>query len=105
MKLTSKEQHRFEALREELANAREELRAAILAYNEKLRETDTFAAEVATRVRDAWDGRSEKWQDSDRGQTAATWVESWEGYASEELEEPEEGDFEELEAMDEAEEG
>jgi len=106
VKLTDMQANRFEAIKSAVEAAREELRAATIAYNEQLREAHAFVEGVATAARDRWDNRSERWQDSDKGQSAATWVEAWEEAASElengELEEP---DADYLEALDTADEG
>lgn len=107
MKLTEKQAKQLEETRSDLANAREELRASVITYNEAMRRAGEFVGEVAKHHREKWDARSERWRDSERGQTAATWVESWESAAEEfgeELDEPEEGALEELEIADEDEE-
>jgi hypothetical protein len=108
MKLTERQANDFEAIKGDVETAREELRAATIAYNMALRESHGFVEGIASAARERWDSRSERWQDSDKGQSAATWVEAWESAASElengELDEPEEGELEGLDIADEGEE-
>ena len=108
MRLTDRQANDFEAIKSNVETAREELRAATIAYNMALREAHGFVEGVASAARERWDSRSERWQDSDKGQSASTWVEAWESAASElengELDEPEEGELEQLDVADEGEE-
>lgn len=108
MKLTDMQANKFETIKSDVETAREELRGATIAYNAALRVAHEFVEGVASAARERFDTRSERWQDSDKGQSAATWVEAWESAASElengELDEPEEGELEGLDIADEGEE-
>lgn len=108
MKLTDKQANDFERVKADVDAAREELRAATIAYNESLRAAHEFVEGVANAARERLDGSSERWRDSEKGQNAATWVEYWESAASElengELDEPEAGELEDLDIADEGEE-
>jgi hypothetical protein len=89
MKLTTAELTARDAHIEALNTAHAAMVEAIRAYNAALAAAATFAETIATERREEWDGRSERWQDSDAGQNAATFVEDWEGFEAEEIEEPE----------------
>jgi hypothetical protein len=89
MKLTTAELTARDAHIEALNTAHAAMVEAIRAYNAALAAAATFAETIATERREEWDGRSERWQDSDAGQNAATFVEEWEGFEAEEIEEPE----------------
>ena len=96
MKLNKGQMRTYEALAEQLSDARENLRDAVIKYNLELRAVHDFATAVGEHHRAVWDERSESWQESDAGARAAEFVEAWEGLDVEEFEEPEDGDFEEL---------
>ena len=108
MRLTDKQARELEEHRHDVEHAREELRAAIIAYNHALRDAGQFVTEVAEAARARWDSRSERWQESQKGEAAATWIDAWETAASElssgEIDEVEPGALEELEVADEGEE-
>lgn len=96
MKLTKQQNVRYQQIAEQLNEAREELRAAVNAYNLELRAAEDFARTVAEYHRERWEARSDDWRESDAGQQAEAFVDAWEAYEIEEFDEPEEGDFEEL---------
>lgn len=50
---------------------------AIEAYNEIATEAAGFAEDVATRAEGEFDDKSEKWQESERGQAAGGWRDEW----------------------------
>lgn len=89
MKLTTAETNARDAHIEALNTAHAAMVEAIRAYNAALAAAATFAETIATERREEWDGRSERWQESDAGQNAATFVEEWEGFEAEEIDEPE----------------
>lgn len=41
-------------------------------------EAESFRDEVASRLREEWDEKSERWQESDRGQEVGDFIDSWE---------------------------
>lgn len=41
-------------------------------------EVESFRDDVATRLREEFDDKSEKWQDSDAGQDAGAFIDEWE---------------------------
>jgi len=61
-----------------ISNAVGELNGAIRAYNEKLSETENWVNSIAERLRGEFDDKSEGWQESDRGQSAESFVSEWE---------------------------
>lgn len=52
--------------------------SAIDAYNEVLDEANAFVEEIANRLRDEYDGKSEKWQESEAGTDALAFISDWE---------------------------
>jgi hypothetical protein len=56
----------------------------------KINEAESFRDAVASRLRDEFDSKSEKWQESDRGDEASYLVDAWENASFEEpeLEDP-----------------
>ena len=89
MKLTNAELTARDAHIEALNTAHAAMLEAIRAYNAALSAATSFAETISTERREEWDGRSERWQESDAGQNAVTLVEEWEGFAeTEEVDEP-----------------
>lgn len=70
------------------------LQAEIAKYNEAREEVAGMVTSIGEELREKWDGRTEGWQDSDAGQSAATFVESFENLELEEFsfDEPDELD-------------
>lgn len=52
---------------------------AAATFTVVLTEAEDFRDEVATRLRDEYDEKSEFWQDSDRGMNVYEMLEQWEG--------------------------
>lgn len=52
--------------------------AIVEAHNHSVAEARHFVGEIAETLRDEWDGKSEGWQESDRGRQAEAMVEAWE---------------------------
>lgn len=50
---------------------------AVTDYNASVEEARQFCQSIATRVEDEITGKSESWQDSDAGQSAAEFRDSW----------------------------
>jgi uncharacterized protein with NRDE domain len=57
----------------------EKVQAAVDAYNESVSDAQSFMEEVATDIRSYIEDRSEKWQESDKGQEYSGWADEWEG--------------------------
>ena len=57
----------------------------IAAYNALISECEAFRSEIADRLREEWDGKSEKWQDSEVGEDASAMVEAWEDFTLDEF--------------------
>lgn len=51
---------------------------AITGYNSILAKVRDFTSGIAARGREELDNKSEKWLESDTGQSAEEWTESWE---------------------------
>lgn len=90
--------------------AREALDAKIAEYNEALEPARGFASDFASAMSDAVGERSEKWQESEKGEAASSFVSEWEGAEFgdfeiddvEEIEAPEEDAAETLENLPES---
>ncbi len=75
----------------ETANSRiqeinEELAVKVREYNEVRDEVTTFVSQRAEDWREEFDGKSEKWQESDVGQDAENHISSWENFTMDALE-------------------
>lgn len=110
MKLTNRQANKIEELRAELEAQRAITNEALEAYRKLLAQADLLASEIAEDLRERWDARTERWQESDAGQEAASFVEEWEEFANRDAEEEDDGPivedidqsaFEELPTMDE----
>ena len=56
-----------------------ELTAAFAFFDEKVEAAEDFRSGIASDIRDAFDNKSEKWQDSDNGQSVGSFADEWEG--------------------------
>jgi hypothetical protein len=61
------------------AEAKGELEAAVMTYNERMAEADEFRDVTVGDMQGHYDERSEKWQESERGQAYLNWINEWEG--------------------------
>ena len=68
----------LEALRETAA-------PAIEAYNDALREAAEFTGQIASDADFEFGEKSEKWQESERGQDARDWIDTWNDVDLEEI--------------------
>lgn len=68
----------FATLSAALARIAVGVNEAIGRYNEVVRKAEAFARSVAEEHRETYDERSERWQESDAGQAALSFVEAWE---------------------------
>lgn len=60
-----------------VCDRREALDAEIESYNEKLTSAKEFAKEVAAQFDEEYRGKSERWQDSLRGEQVGAFVDTW----------------------------
>jgi len=73
-----------------VAEAYQEFEPETKAYNEVIVEANDFVEEVSGEIRGYIDERTEKWQESERGQAFEEWSSAWEDALDEvEIEEPE----------------
>ncbi len=70
---------------EAIAAAAEKVNAWIADLNALIEEANELRGDVETSIQEAYDNKSEKWQDGDRGQAYYAWCSQW----SEELAEVE----------------
>lgn len=61
-----------------VAIAHADVKACVEGYNEVLSEAREFAADTATQASDDYDAKSERWQESAKGQAAAEFKSAWE---------------------------
>jgi hypothetical protein len=81
-----------------MAEAWEGVEEALTAHNEAITDANSLKAEITEEMQDYYDDRTEKWQESDKGQAFQSWKETWEEEFSEaELEKPEDLDISQLE--------
>jgi hypothetical protein len=103
-KLDKKETARQEELVADLRKASSELEDAVSVYNdalEKLKapveealkkyndvveEARGFSADIASRADDEITDKSERWQESERGEAASSWKDEWENASLDEIE-------------------
>lgn len=101
--LSDADQKVRDALLQRLADRRAELEAAITqanavidekaqviedavaSVNEVIRELDGWRDDLRGQMQDHFDGRSEKWQETDAGQDYLSWLDEW-GEPIEEIE-------------------
>ena len=57
---------------------------AVTGYNDAMENAKAFVEEVASRLRDVYDNRSEKWQEGDKGQSADSFIQTWEEFSPDE---------------------
>lgn len=71
---------------DELERLRGPIEDALSAYNELVAEARDFASDVASQADSDIADKSEKWQDSERGQAAIAFKDEWEGLVLEDVE-------------------
>jgi|SRR6185503_2787035 len=91
------------AYEDELSKAKEAIQAVYDSLNAKLgdyrtaiEEATRVSEEIGNRLREEWDGKSEKWQESDAGTSANEMVEQWENVQFDEVEDLDPPDIEEV---------
>lgn len=59
-----------------------DLNAALVDYVAAVEATNAFIGRIGAELRDEFDDKSEKWKDSDAGQSASEMVDAWESGVS-----------------------
>ena len=97
-KLTKAQRGEKASLLAALKAAHEAVEAAIATYQAALDGCAEFATQIGEEAQAAWDDRSERWQDSDKGTAAQEWLTAWSDFAPDEPEPPEDvsAEFDEL---------
>lgn len=75
MKFTKAERKNLDAHTAKLKKLREEILAKIEEYNEEVDNFTNARDEAADRVQNEYDYKSERWQEGERGQAVAAWLE------------------------------
>jgi predicted translin family RNA/ssDNA-binding protein len=65
----------------------EKLNAAIKKYNEVVGEAESLKDDIVAAQEEFFDGRSEKWQEGEKGEAYTGWKDEWENYSTDEIEE------------------
>lgn len=60
--------------------------AAIAHYNEVLAKANSFCEQVCMRGEEEYEEKTEKWQESDAGESAQEWLSEWEQIDMDEIE-------------------
>src|SRR2546423_1733543 len=79
---------RRNSLIEKLETAASAVEAVVEAYNTVLEEAREFAADVRSDIEEYISKRSEKWQESETGQSYASWLSEWENLELDDLDVP-----------------
>ena len=69
------------AFNEALEAAQQPVTEAMEAYNAALEEARGFAEQMVADMQSAYGDKSEKWQESERGQAYQNWIDEWAGRA------------------------
>lgn len=67
----------IEAYNKKVTDAFDDVAQAVSSYNEALEEAQQFVADVASRIDSEISERSERWQESEKGQAASKWLSDW----------------------------
>ncbi len=68
-----------------LASIRDRLEAAVSTYNERIADLRSVYEDIASEARSYFEDRSERWQESDAGQTYSEWVDQLENIEMEDV--------------------
>lgn len=79
--LTKQEQTEREFHANELKRKASTLADALADYNGAVTDAQNFATGIAERLQSEYDGKSEAWQEGDRGSAVSELIGEWEGYA------------------------
>lgn len=74
----SKVESELQRFDEAVQDAAVPVQQAIESYNEALRNAAEFVENVASDLQSVYDEKSEKWQESERGENFKRWIEEWE---------------------------
>lgn len=66
-----------------IQRALDDLKQAVETFKATAERAEAFRDEVATRLREEFDDKSETWQEGEKGQEASAFVESWESASCE----------------------
>jgi hypothetical protein len=66
------------AFNREIAPLVQHVAEALDGYNESLERARDLADNIAAAAQEAFDAKSDKWQDSDKGDQVRHWIEQWE---------------------------
>jgi phosphosulfolactate phosphohydrolase-like enzyme len=69
------------------------INARVEKYNECLEDATSFVEEIASRLRDEFDEKSEKWQESERGSEIGEFIYEWENVSLDTADKIDEADF------------
>jgi hypothetical protein len=72
--------YRFSELLSFCRHACDDVNEAIKAYNLTLLKAEAFATALAEDFRSDFDDKSERWQESEAGQEAVSFIEEWESF-------------------------
>lgn len=75
LKFTKAERKNLDEHTAKLKKMREEIFAKIQEYNEEVDNFTNTRDEAADRVQNEYDDKSERWQEGERGQAVAAWLE------------------------------
>ena len=79
-------QEKFDDLMESIRADIRTANARSADYNALVKQAQAFVTEIAEDHRDAYDEKSERWQEGDAGQAALAFVEAWENVDLDEIE-------------------
>lgn len=72
-----------------LRDAEDALEAARAAYNETIGEASQWAESIALTFQREFDSKSERWQGGKIGETVFSWLDEWNTFEPEQMEQPE----------------
>ncbi len=76
--LTKDELRQKEDYTNRLAALATEIKLALSSYNKILQDAEEFRSSVESRLREAFDDKSEKWQNGDTGAAVGEMIDVWE---------------------------
>jgi hypothetical protein len=89
------------ALLARMQAAHDELTGAVVNYNQELAALRDFCNEISEENRSAFDEKTERWQEGDKGQEIDEWIQQWENLdLPDDLDEPDESCFSAVEEID-----
>lgn len=71
---------------EKVGELRAPVEAALAAYNALVEEARGFCEDIVNERETDYDGKSEKWQEGDKGEAARSWIDEWQNVDLSELE-------------------